>query len=221
MIKMIKNESFEDELDQIIQLVKKANTDNFFELAEILGHNPKTDYAGAILPNCDLSGGDLEGANLCKTNLSSANLRGTNLRRADLSYSDISGADFTNADLTGTNFHEVQAENAIFCNNLGLYERVRLNLIDRGAIVSLKNPRKINSTLRTIWFFYKHTLIDKLISNPSLYYEIAAFEIDRNTATESDSPPKDEEQNFPYSTTEIIPLAIVLNSYNLSSLDTE
>ena len=111
---MINNESFEDELDQIIQLVQEANTDNFFELAKILGRNPKTDFAGANLPNCDLSDGDLEGANLRKTNLSSANLRGTNLRGADLSYSDISGADFTDADLTGTNFHQVQAENAIF-----------------------------------------------------------------------------------------------------------
>jgi uncharacterized protein YjbI with pentapeptide repeats len=130
---MINNESFEDELDQIIQLVQEANTDNFFKLAEILGRNPKTDYAGANLPKCDLSGGDLEGANLRKTNLSSANLRGTNLRGADLSYSDISGADFTDADLTGTNFHQVQAENAVFCNNIGLYERLRLDLIDKGA----------------------------------------------------------------------------------------
>jgi hypothetical protein len=130
---MINNESFEDELDQIIQLVQEANTDNFFELAEILGRNPKTDFAGANLPNCDLSDGDLEGANLRKTNLSSANLRGTNLRGADLSYSDISGADFTGADLTGTNFHQVQAENAIFCNNVGLYERLRLDLIDKEA----------------------------------------------------------------------------------------
>lgn len=130
---MINNESFEDELDQIIQLVQEANTDNFFKLAEILGRNPKTDFAGANLPNCDLSDGDLEGANLRKTNLSSANLRGTNLRGADLSYSDISGADFTDADLTGTNFYQVQAENAIFCNNVGLYERLRLDLIDKGA----------------------------------------------------------------------------------------
>ena len=76
---------------------------------------------------------DLEGANLRKTNLSSANLRGTNLRGADLGYSDISGADFSDADLTGTNFHQVQAENAIFCNNSGLYERLRLDLIDKGA----------------------------------------------------------------------------------------
>jgi hypothetical protein len=159
-------------------------------------------------------------------------LCGANLRGADLSYSDISGADFTDADLTGTNFHQVQAENAIFCNNSGLYEEIRLNLMYRGAIFYrspifasqdnlIEKSGKINSTLRTIWFFYKHTLIDKLISNPSLCYEIAAFEIDRNTATESDSPPKDEEQNLPYATTEIIPLAIVLNGYNLSSLDTE
>ena len=121
---MIKNQSLEDELDQIIRLVQEANTDNFFELAEILGCNPKTDLAGSNLPNCDLSGGDLEGANLRKTNLSSANLRRTNLKRADLSYSDISGADFTNADLTGTKFHEVQAENAIFCKLLKPFEQV-------------------------------------------------------------------------------------------------
>jgi hypothetical protein len=60
-------------------------------------------------------------------------LRGTNLRGADLSYTDISGANFTDADLTGTNFHQVQAENAIFYNNVGLYERLRLDLIDKGA----------------------------------------------------------------------------------------
>ena len=118
----------EDELDRAIRLIQEAETDNFFELAKLLGRDPKTDLAGANLPNCDLSDGDLQGANLSKTNLSSANLQRANLRWADLSYSDISGANFTDADLTETKFYQVRAENAIFGNNPGMYERIRLDL---------------------------------------------------------------------------------------------
>ena len=130
--------SFEQEMEKIIQLVKEAKTDNFFELAEILGRNPKKDFAGADLHNCDLSGGDLRGADLRRTNLSSANLKGAKLRGADLSFADLSGADFTGADLRGTIFDNVRAENAIFCDNVGLYERLKLNLLDRGAIFTEK-----------------------------------------------------------------------------------
>jgi hypothetical protein len=65
--------------------------------------------------------------------LSSANLKGAKLRGADLSFADLSGADFTGADLRGTIFDDVRAENAIFCDNVGLYERLRLDLIDKGA----------------------------------------------------------------------------------------
>jgi hypothetical protein len=126
--------SFEQEMERIIQLVKEAKTDNFFELAKILGRNPKKDFAGADLHNCDLSSGDLRGADLRRTNLSSANLKKAKLRGADLSFADLSGADFTGADLSGTIFDNVRAENAIFCDNLGFYERLRLNLLDRGAI---------------------------------------------------------------------------------------
>lgn len=132
---MSEKTSFEQEMEKIIQLVKEAKTDNFFELAKILGRNPKKDFAGADLHNCDLSvsGGDLQGADLRRTNLSSANLKGVNLRGADLSFADLSGADFTGADLRGTIFDNVRAENAIFCDNIGLYERLRLDLIDKGA----------------------------------------------------------------------------------------
>lgn len=130
---MSEKTSFEQEMEKIIQLVKEAETDNFFELAKILGRNPKKDFAGADLHNCDLSGGDLRRADLRRTNLSSANLKGAKLRGADLSFADLSGADFTGADLRGTIFDNVRAENAIFCNNVGLYERLRLDLIDKGA----------------------------------------------------------------------------------------
>lgn len=138
---MSEQTSFEKEMEKIIQLVKEAKTDNFFELAKILGRNPKKDFAGADLHNCDLSvkGGDLQGADLRRTNLSSANLKGVNLRGADLSFADLSGADFTGADLRGTIFDDVRAENAIFCDNLGLYERLKLNLLDRGAIFTEKS----------------------------------------------------------------------------------
>ena len=136
---MSEKTSFEQEMEKIIQLVKEAETDNFFELAKILGRNPKKDFAGADLHNCDLSGGDLRRADLRRTNLSSANLKGAKLRGADLSFADLSGANFTGADLRGTIFDNVRAENAIFCDNLGLYERLKLNLLDRGAIFTEKS----------------------------------------------------------------------------------
>jgi hypothetical protein len=135
---MSEQTSFEQEMEKIIQIVKEAKTDNFFELARILGRNPKKDFAGANLHNCDLSGGDLRGADLRRTNLSSANLKGVNLRGADLSFADLSGADFTGADLRGTIFDDIRAENTIFCDNVGLYERLKLNLEARGAIFKEK-----------------------------------------------------------------------------------
>lgn len=140
---MNKNQSFEVILEDLIQRKEKANTDNICQLAEILDLNLKTDLAGMDLNSRDLSGGDLQGANLRFTNLSSAKLIGTTLRGADLSYADLRGADFTDADLTGTIFHEIKAQNAIFCDNKGMYEGLKLDLLEQGAIFRDTNPNII------------------------------------------------------------------------------
>ena len=165
-------------MEKIIQLVKEANTDNFFELAKILGRNPKKDFAGADLHNCDLSvkGGDLQGADLRRTNLSSANLKGVNLRGADLSFADLSGADFTGADLRGTIFDDVRAENAIFGDNVGLYERLKLNLEARGAIFKEKSEKastpnsekvgKVENDIDDVENDINYIAFNKLIEDP-------------------------------------------------------
>jgi uncharacterized protein YjbI with pentapeptide repeats len=86
---MAESASFE-ELEQQIEAVLKAETTDFFELAKILGLDPKQDFVGADLSGVDLSGKDL----------SYANFTGTTLRGADLSHTNLEGANFTDADLS-------------------------------------------------------------------------------------------------------------------------
>ena len=129
MNKQQNNLSFDSLIDQVIN----AKTDDFFEIARIFDLNPLTDFAGADLHETNLKGKNLQGANFKKTNFSSANLSHTDLRGADLSYADLSGADLRNADLRGANLDYARVENAMFRNNQGIYERLRLSLIERGA----------------------------------------------------------------------------------------
>ena len=96
----------------LVKLVENAETNDFCELAELLGRDPKTDYAGADLSYVDLSGCDLSHANLSNTNLSSCNLTNTNLRHSNLSGSDLTnanlqGSDLSYADLTNSNLSNV------------------------------------------------------------------------------------------------------------------
>jgi hypothetical protein len=186
---MIDKETFEKEFEEKYRLAQKAANGDFFKFLQNLGKNPKTDLAGYDLPNYDFSGGDLAGANLRKMNLSSAKFRATNLRGADLSYSDISGADFTDADLTDTNFYHVQAENAIFTNNRGLYERIRLNLMEQGATVLqiakqeqptivVKTKKNHSYTLNSFKNFVISKYFLELFSIP--VYETAAIELSQS-----------------------------------------
>lgn len=62
------------ELQTEIQRVIDAGTDNFIELAKVLGKNPLEDFACANLSGinfhrANLKGADLHGANLSRTNL--------------------------------------------------------------------------------------------------------------------------------------------------------
>jgi len=89
---MVEPAAFE-ELDRAIGAVLDAETTDFFELAAMLGLNPKQDFAGADLSGTDLSRGDLSfadftGTNFRGANLGSANLQGAILKNADLSFAN-------------------------------------------------------------------------------------------------------------------------------------
>lgn len=74
------------DFSHIIKQIQDADTNDFCELAFLIGRDPKTDFAGSDLSNTDLSGSDLSRADL--TNIS---FRNCNLSNADLRYSDLSG----------------------------------------------------------------------------------------------------------------------------------
>ena len=94
---MVEPAAFE-ELDRAIGAVLDAETTDFFELAAMLGLNPKQDFAGADLSGTDLSRGDLSfadftGTNFRGANLGSANLQGAILKNADLSFANLSSVE--------------------------------------------------------------------------------------------------------------------------------
>ncbi len=128
------NEQNQLNFESLVNEAINADTDDFFELARIFDLNPLTDFAGADLHETNLRGKNLQGANFKRTNFSSANLGNTDLRGANLSYSDLSGADLRNADLRDASLNFARVENAQFANNKGVYERLKLDLIERGAI---------------------------------------------------------------------------------------
>ncbi|MEP0911808.1 pentapeptide repeat-containing protein [Leptolyngbya sp. GB1-A1] len=80
--------SFE-ELEQAIGSVLDAKTTDFFELAEMLGLDPKQDFAGADLSGADFLRGDLAGASFVETNLCGANFAYANLKEANLTNADL------------------------------------------------------------------------------------------------------------------------------------
>lgn len=119
-------------LQQVIDHISAANTDNFLELAAIAKLDPARDFVGgnllgATLSSLDLSsvnfarinlrGADLSDADLSETNLSGANLRGAdlsgaylgnaNLRNADLQRASLALANLGGADASGANLQEV------------------------------------------------------------------------------------------------------------------
>ena len=63
------NEDSPQELQNYIQQVLEAETNDFLELAKIAGLDIATDFAGADLSFADLSFADLSGAKLSGANL--------------------------------------------------------------------------------------------------------------------------------------------------------
>ncbi len=88
-----------------------------------------TDLSGADLSRADLSSAKLSRANLSSADLSFADLSFANLSGADLIGADLIGADLIGADLIGAN-----VKNTRFANNPGISEKLKLDLIRRGAI---------------------------------------------------------------------------------------
>lgn len=83
---------------------------DFAVLAQQVGLNPLTDFAGANLLAAELQGVDLCGASLWRSNLRGAALMDGDLSEADLRYARLSGADcsgtfFSGANLQGANLH--------------------------------------------------------------------------------------------------------------------
>lgn len=99
-----------EQLQELIQLLSAAKTNDFLELAKIAALDPMMDFAGGNLLGANLSQVDLSGANLCFTNLrgadlTDADLSEANLHGAKLSGADLSGAYLEKADLSYTDLH--------------------------------------------------------------------------------------------------------------------
>lgn len=126
-------ESFEQEalnieFQDLIQRIREAKTDNFFELSKLADLDLAEDLAGSDLSGTDLSGLDLSGSNLSYTDLRGANLIGTSLKSAQLNKANLIGADLRNANLA-----DVKVKDAKFGKNLGISEGLMASLIGAGA----------------------------------------------------------------------------------------
>lgn len=152
-------EQFLKEFQEVMQRVIEAETNDFFELAKILGRDPKNDLAGADLSEVNLSGGDLRGANLRKTDLvgadlSQSDLSGADLTKADLSDANLTETNFIKTNLTETIFKDAKLKYARFGNNPGLSEDMKLDLGKRGAIFENYHPEVEDNELREIEMNY-------------------------------------------------------------------
>ena len=131
------------EFQAVLQQLEATDTDDFLELANLLGRNPKT----------DLSGADLSGINLRKTEYSSsihagigisapssnvkpgfANFRGADLRGAYLIGANLSGANLSGAYLSGASLSRAIVAKCRFGSGIELNEAEKIDLQRRGAI---------------------------------------------------------------------------------------
>lgn len=119
------------ELAEVMQRVFAAQTDNFLELANIVGLNPLTDFVGAKLLGVNLSSADLSGANLSRAylrgaDLSDADLSGADLYEVNLGGADLSGAYLSDANLSSADLHRASLALANLSganlSNANLYE---------------------------------------------------------------------------------------------------
>jgi Pentapeptide repeats (8 copies) len=124
----------EAQLQEMVDRIIAAKTDNFAELAKIANLNPALDFAGANLRGTTLSAVDFSSAKLDRANfrgadLSDADLSDANLQKAKFSGADLSGAFLGNADLKGADLHKASLALANLSGaNLGNANLVEVNL---------------------------------------------------------------------------------------------
>jgi Pentapeptide repeats (9 copies) len=100
----------EAQLQEMVDRIISAETDDFLELAKIANLNPALDFAGSSLRGTSLSAVDfssanLQGANFRGANLNDADFSDANLQNAKFGGADLSGAFLGNADLSGADLH--------------------------------------------------------------------------------------------------------------------
>jgi uncharacterized protein YjbI with pentapeptide repeats len=101
----------ESQLQEMVDRIISAETDNFVELAKIANLNPALDFAGSSLRGTTLSAVDFSSANLDRVNFRGANLSDVdfsdaNLQNAKFGGADLSGAFLGNANLSGADLYK-------------------------------------------------------------------------------------------------------------------
>jgi uncharacterized protein YjbI with pentapeptide repeats len=123
------NKELEDAIDDVIN----ADTDDFKELAKRFGLDLSTELAGVDLSEVDLRGESLFEADLRESNLSGAHLQGTDLRGANLQNANLAGAELINSKLEKANFRGANVNGAKFWGSTGLSAEEVQALRERGG----------------------------------------------------------------------------------------
>ncbi|WP_333388352.1 pentapeptide repeat-containing protein [Microcoleus sp. B4-D4] len=121
----------EAKLQEMVDRIISAETDNFAELAKIANLNPARDFAGGnlrgtTLSTVDFSSAKLQGTNFRGANLNDADFSDANLQNAKFGGADLSGAFLGNADLSGADLHRASLALA----NLSGADLSRANLLE-------------------------------------------------------------------------------------------
>jgi uncharacterized protein YjbI with pentapeptide repeats len=128
-----------EQLKTVLTTVYQHSSNNFLELANYVGLNCLSDFAGANLVGAELGGIDLNSANLEYCNLRGGDLTDADLSEANLRYANLSGADLSGAYLEGAILHH---------SNLHSASLALANLI--GADLTFANLQQTNLTNSTI-----------------------------------------------------------------------
>ncbi|WP_293151940.1 pentapeptide repeat-containing protein [Microcoleus sp. bin48.metabat.b7b8b9.023] len=139
----------EDELQEMVDRIIAAETDDFVELATIANLNPAMDFAGGSLRGTSLSAVDFSSANLPAANFRGANLNDAdfsdaNLQNAKFGGADLSGAFLGNADLSGADLYRASLALA----NLSGADLSRANLLE----VNLTNANFSGANVKSARF---------------------------------------------------------------------
>ncbi|WP_293363473.1 pentapeptide repeat-containing protein [Microcoleus sp. CAWBG52] len=139
----------EDELQEMVDRIIAAETDDFVELATIANLNPALDFAGGSLRGTSLSAVDFSSANLPAANFRGANLNDAdfsdaNLQNTKFGGADLSGAFLGNADLSGADLYRASLALA----NLSGADLSRANLLE----VNLTNANFSGANVKSARF---------------------------------------------------------------------